>query len=34
MAKRENKPQSQENELPNKLISLNRVAKVVRAAEL
>lgn len=30
MAKRENKPQSQENELPNKLISLNRVAKVVK----
>lgn len=30
MAKRENKPQAQENEMPNKLIALNRVAKVVK----
>ena len=32
MAKRENKPQAQENEMPNKLIALNRVAKVVKGS--
>ena len=30
MARRENKPQVKENELPNKLIALNRVTKVVK----
>ena len=30
MARRDNKPQVKENELPNKLIALNRVTKVVK----